>query len=93
MNHPEDPLNLSPEGQFLYLAESNSMLNLGMIGLITFEGAAESPSSVVHLGGNIPPLVLHGRDVVWLAEALHIDLQAVQTRLQHAKAAQDSHAQ
>lgn len=92
MNHREVPLNSPSEPQFLYLSESNSMLNLGMIGLITFEGAAESPSSIVHLVGNIPPLVVHGRDVVRLAETLHIDLQAVQTHLQHAKSAHDARA-
>lgn len=89
MDHLKNQLNRpNPKAQFLYLSESNSMLNLDRIALIAFEGAAEAPSSVVHVGGNIPPLVLHGKDVMRLAEALHIDLQAVQTHLQQAKASQ-----
>jgi hypothetical protein len=84
MNHQEAPFNPFPEGRFLYLPESNAMLNLEMIGLITFEGAAGDPSCVVHISGDIPPLVLRGKDIERLATALHIDFQAVQTDLQQS---------
>lgn len=84
MNQIEKPFNPFPEERFLYLPDSNTMLNLEMIGLITFAGPPEDPSCVVHIGGNIPPLALHGKDIERLATALRIDFQAVQTDLQQA---------
>ena len=90
MSNHETPFNPFPEERFLYLPESNTMLNLEMIGLITFEGAAEDPSCVVHIGGNIPPLALHGKDIERLATALRIDFQAVQTDLQQAHTSRKS---
>ena len=86
MNQHEAPFNPFPEDRFLYLPGSNIMLNLEMIGMIAFAGEAGSPSCVVHMGGNVPELSLHGRDIERLATALRIDFQAVQTGLQQAHA-------
>jgi len=84
MNHQENSFNPFPEDRFLYLPESNTMLNLEMIALITFEGAADKPSCVVHLGSRIPPLTLQGKDIERLAAALRVDFRAIQTDLQQS---------
>jgi len=69
---------------FVYLRESNTLLNLGLVGMMRFSGAAESPTCVVHFayGGN--SLELRGGDLARLMELLQIDLQAVQVDLQRA---------
>lgn len=74
-----------PGVPFLYLPDSNVMVNVPKIALITFEGPPESPSCTIHLEGDIPALSLHGKDVERLTATLHIDYQAMQTDLQQAQ--------
>ena len=85
MTRLPNPLDALPGNPFLYLPESNVMLNIRRIALLSFEGAPERPTCTVYIDGNIPPLKLHGRDVERVAETLHIDFQAMQTDLQQTQ--------
>jgi hypothetical protein len=69
---------------FVYLRESNTLLNLGLVGMMRFSGAAESPTCVVHFAYGGSSLELRGGDLARLMELLQIDLQAVQVDLQRA---------
>lgn len=69
---------------FVYLRESNTVLNLGLVGMMRFSGSAESPTCMVHFGCGGISLELHGGDLARLMELLQIDLQAVQVDLQRA---------
>jgi hypothetical protein len=69
---------------FVYLRESNTLLNLGLVGMMRFSGAAESPTCMVHFGCGSSSLELRGGDLARLMELLQIDLQAVQVDLQRA---------
>jgi hypothetical protein len=69
---------------FVYLRESNTLLNLGLVGMMRFSGAAESPTCMVHFGCGGSSLELRGGDLARLMELLQIDLQAVQVDLKRA---------
>lgn len=69
---------------FVYLRESHTLLNLGLVGMMRFSGAAESPTCMVHFGSGGISLELRGDDLARLMEFLQIDLQAVQVDLQRA---------
>jgi hypothetical protein len=69
---------------FVYLRESHTLLNLRLVGLMRFSGAAESPTCMVHFGCGGISLELRGDDLARLMEVLQIDLQAVQVDLQRA---------
>jgi len=72
---------------FIYLPESNALVNLKMISLIRFSGSAETPACNLYVGCNNLPVELRGRDVARLLEFMHIDFQAVQTDLQQSHSA------
>lgn len=94
MNHSHSsPQELHPSDHldgFIYLPESNALVNVKMISLIRFSGAPDSPVCNLYVGCNNLPLELLGRDVSRLLEFLHIDFQAVQTNLQQSHAGKDS---
>jgi hypothetical protein len=69
---------------FVYLRESNTLLNLELVGMMRFSGDAESPTCMVHFGCGGTSLELRGGDLARLMELLQIDLQAVQVDLQRA---------
>jgi len=69
---------------FIYLPESNALLNLSLVSMVRFSGAAESPTCVVHFGCGSASLELRGGDIPRLMELLQVDLQAVQVDLQRA---------
>jgi hypothetical protein len=70
---------------FVYLRESNTLLNLGLVGMMRFSGPAESPACMVHFGCGGISVELRGGDLAHLMELLQIDLQAVQVDLQRAR--------
>jgi hypothetical protein len=68
--------------KFVYLPESNALLNLSLVSMVRFSGAAESPTCIVHFGCGSASLELEGGDIARLMEILQVDLQAVQVDLQ-----------
>jgi hypothetical protein len=72
---------------FVYLRESHTVLNLGLVGMMRFSGAAESPTCIVHFASGGTSLELRGGDLGRLMDLLQIDLQAVQVDLQRAHSA------
>lgn len=70
--------------EFVYLPESNALVNLSLVSMVLFSGAAESPTCIVHFGCGSTPLELRGGDIARLMELLQVDLQAVQVDLQRA---------
>jgi hypothetical protein len=73
--------------QFVYLPESNALVNLSLVSTVRFSGAAESPTCIVHFGCGSTSLELQGGDIVRLMELLQVDLQAVQVDLQRTHSA------
>jgi hypothetical protein len=69
---------------FVYLPDSNALVNLSLVSLVRFSGAAASPTCVVHLGCGATSIELRGGDIARLLELLQVDLQAVQVDLQRA---------
>jgi hypothetical protein len=69
---------------FVYLPDSNALINLSLVSLVHFSGAAASPTCTVHLGCGTSPIELQGGDIARLMELLQVDLQAVQVDLQRA---------
>lgn len=72
---------------FFYLPDSNALVNLHLVSMVCFSGAAESPTCVLHFGSSSTSLELRGGDMSRLMKVLHIDLQAVQVDLQRQHAA------
>ncbi len=70
--------------EFVYLPESNALVNLSLVSMVRFSGAAESPTCIVHFGSGSTSLELRGGDIARLMEFLQVDLQAVQVDLQRA---------
>ena len=70
--------------EFVYLPESNALVNLSLVSMVRFSGAAESPTCIVHFGSGSASLELRGGDIARLMEFLQVDLQAVQVDLQRA---------
>jgi hypothetical protein len=72
---------------FVYLPDSNALINLSLVSLVHFSGPALSPTCMVHLGCGTSPIELRGGDIARLMEFLQVDLQAVQVDLQRAHSA------
>ena len=70
---------------FVYLPDSHAVVNLGLITMVCFSGAAGSPACVLHFGSGSASLELRGDDIARLMNILHIDLQAVQVDLQRSR--------
>ena len=66
---------------FFYLPDSNALVNLSLVSMVCFSGAAESPTCILHFGSGSTSLELRGGDISRLMKVLHIDLQAVQVDL------------
>jgi len=75
---------------FVYLPDSNALVNLSLVSMVRFSGAAESPTCTLHFGCANTSLELRGGDAARLMEILQVDLQAVQVDLQRAHSL-DSH--
>jgi hypothetical protein len=69
---------------FVYLPDSNALLNVSFVSLVRFSGAAASPTCVVHLGCGTTSIELRGGDIARLLELLQVDFHAVQVHLQRA---------
>jgi hypothetical protein len=68
----------------VYLPESNALVNLSLVSMVCFSGAAEAPTCIVHFGCGSSSLEVRGGDIARLMQLLQVDLQAVQVDLQRA---------
>lgn len=70
---------------FFYFPDSHAVVNLSLVTMVCFSGAAGAPACILHFGSGSASLELRGDDIARLMKILHIDLQAVQVDLQRTR--------